>query len=54
MKLGEFIPGPAEISREALTLIAGALLAGVILSQLPGVKAWLRDAWGVDPSRLTY
>lgn len=54
MKLADYVPGPAEISREAITLIAGALLAGLILSQLPGVKAWLANAWGTDPRNLTY
>lgn len=48
------IPTPIEIGREALLLIAGAAVAAVIVSAMPGFKLWLREKWGVDPSRLTY
>lgn len=39
------IPTPAAITREALTVIAGALLAALIIGQLPPVKAWIKKQW---------
>lgn len=41
----KFIPTPPEVIREALIVIAGAVLAAVVMSQLPGVKAWIKKAW---------
>lgn len=45
MKVPAFIPRPAEISREALIVLAGALLAALIVGQLPAVKTWIRQQW---------
>ena len=45
MKLPEFIPTPAAIGREALIVIGGALLAAFVMSQHPGVKAYIKKAW---------
>ena len=39
------IPKLPEITREALTVILGALLAAAIVSQFPAVKAWIKDQW---------
>ncbi|MDN3923325.1 hypothetical protein [Roseateles violae] len=36
--------GPA-VAREALTVIAGALLAAAVMYQFPAVKAWVKKAW---------
>lgn len=36
--------GPA-IAREALTVIAGALLAAAVMYQFPAVKDWVKKAW---------
>jgi hypothetical protein len=33
------------VIREALIVIAGAVLAAVVMSQLPGVKTWIKKAW---------
>lgn len=41
----KLIPTPPEVIREALIVIAGAVLAAVVMSQLPGVKAWIKKAW---------
>lgn len=43
------IPTLPEIGRETLTLLAGALLAALIIGQLPGVKAWMREQWAGAP-----
>ncbi len=36
--------GPAVV-REALTVVAGALLAAWFVSQFPAVKAYVKRAW---------
>ena len=46
MNLRSFIPSPAEIGREAVILICGALLAALIMRQWPAGKTFIRDAWG--------
>ena len=43
MKLPAVIPKPVDIGREALIVIGGAILAALILSQLPGLRQWIRD-----------
>lgn len=45
----QFLPTAPQISQEALKLIAGALLAALIVGQLPGVKAWVKKQWQADP-----
>lgn len=45
MKIPEFIPGPGAIAREAVIVVGGALLAAFIMSQLPGVKNYVKKAW---------
>jgi hypothetical protein len=49
MKLSKIVPGPAEISREALIVIGGALLAALVIGQLPGVRDWIKAQWGESP-----
>jgi len=44
------IPKPAEIGREALIVIGGAVLAALVIGFLPGVKAWIAAQW-VDTPR---
>lgn len=39
------IPTAPEITKEALTVVAGAILAALIVSQLPGVKKWIKAQW---------
>lgn len=42
MSVKKFIPEPAAISREALTLIGGAIGAALILTYIaPGLKTWI-------------
>ncbi|WP_199226643.1 hypothetical protein [Acidovorax sp. HMWF029] len=41
-----FLPTPAEFGREALILIGGALIAAFLMRQLPGVRKYIREAWG--------
>ena len=46
MSTPAFIPKPAEIGREAIIVVGGALLAALVIGQLPGVKAWIKRQWG--------
>ncbi len=41
----KIIPTVPEISREALIVIAGALLAALVMSQFPAVRAWIKQQW---------
>lgn len=41
----KIIPTAPAIAREALTVIAGALLAAFIIGRFPQVKAWVREQW---------
>ncbi|HWP19782.1 MAG TPA: hypothetical protein VNO84_11685 [Burkholderiaceae bacterium] len=43
------IPKPAEIARETIIVIAGAILAAAIIGQLPAVRDWIKRQWGGDP-----
>ncbi|WP_164885043.1 hypothetical protein [Rubrivivax rivuli] len=45
MKVAAIVPKPAEIGREALIVIGGALLAALVIGQLPAVKAWIKRQW---------
>ena len=45
MKVRAVIPKPAEVGREALIVIAGAIIAALIIGQLPGVKSWIKRQW---------
>ena len=43
------VPTFPQVAREALVVIGGALLAALIMSQMPGVRAWIRAQWQ-DPA----
>ncbi|MDN3921499.1 hypothetical protein [Roseateles violae] len=34
-----------KIGIEAAVVIGGALLAALVMRNLPGVRAWVKDAW---------
>lgn len=40
-----WLPTAPEVTREALVVIGGALLAALVIAQFPGVKAWIRAQW---------
>lgn len=37
------LPSAPEVLRESLVLIGGAILAALILSQLPALRRWISD-----------
>ena len=45
MKLPPFVPAPHEVVREAFIVIGGALIAAIVISQLPALKQYIKDAW---------
>lgn len=46
MKAARIVPRPAEIGREALLVIGGAILAAFIVGRMPGVRDWIKRQWG--------
>jgi hypothetical protein len=38
-------PAPAELGREALIVIGGAILAALIVGQFPALRTWIKDQW---------
>lgn len=52
MKLKAVVPKPAELGREALIIIGGAVLAALIIGHAPRLKAWIAAQWGDTPKSL--
>jgi hypothetical protein len=48
--MARLIPKPTEIGREALLVIAGAVVAAFIIGQVPGVRDWIKRQWDGAPS----
>ena len=46
------IPTLPEIGRETLVILAGAVLAALIVGQIPGLRAWMRAQWQDAPMPL--
>jgi Flp pilus assembly pilin Flp len=42
----KILPTAPQIAREALIVLGGAIVAALIVGQLPGVKAWIKSQWG--------
>lgn len=49
MSAQRWLPSAPEISRETLAVLAGAIIAGLVIQQWPALKEWLRDN-GVLPA----
>jgi hypothetical protein len=45
MQIKKIIPSPVDITREAVIVIAGALLAALVVGALPGVREWIKKQW---------
>lgn len=44
------LPKGPDIVREAITVLAGAVLAALLIGQLPQVRDWMRAQWqGAKP-----
>lgn len=44
-----WLPSAPEISREALAVLAGAVLPAVIFSQLPALRQWVAERLPTAP-----
>jgi hypothetical protein len=49
MSAPKIVPRWQDIGKEALIVIGGAIVAALIISQMPGVKAWINKQWGDTP-----
>lgn len=49
MKTPAFIPKPAEVAREALIVLAGAVVAAFVIGQIPAVRDWIKAQWDGAP-----
>ena len=45
MTVKAFLPTVPEIGREALILIAGALIAAAVMNRWPAGRAYIKAAW---------
>lgn len=45
MNLKALIPSPFEVGKEAAIVIAGAVVAAVVVAYLPGLRAWIFRQW---------
>lgn len=43
------LPTPTDLGREALIVIGGAIVAALIVSQLPGLQSWIKAQWNGTP-----
>ncbi|HNE59162.1 MAG TPA: hypothetical protein PLA33_02630 [Ottowia sp.] len=41
-----WLPTPAELGRETLIVIGGAVLAALIIGHVPALRDWIKEAWG--------
>lgn len=46
--LKEVIPKPTEVGREAIIVMAGALIAALVIGYAPGVREWIKAQWAGD------
>lgn len=50
-KLPAIVPKPAEIGREALIVVGGAILAALVIGLMPGVRDWIKRQWSGEPKQ---
>lgn len=41
----KILPSGAQVARETITVLAGAILAAWIVGQFPGVRRWMSEQW---------
>lgn len=50
MKTPRIIPQPAELARETLIVIGGAIIAAAIIGSSPRLREWIKRQWdGAKP-----
>ena len=43
------IPKFSAIGKEAIIVLGGAVLAALVIGQLPGLRDWIKAQWGDTP-----
>lgn len=43
------VPKPQAIAREALLVVAGAIVAAVLIGAMPGLRDWIKRQWDGAP-----
>ena len=46
---GKIIPTGSEVAREAIIVVAGAIVAALVIGQMPRVRDWIKRQWGGNP-----
>lgn len=49
MDVKKWIPEPSQIVREGIIVVAGAVLAALVFSQLPAFRAWVSERLPTRP-----
>lgn len=49
MSAKRWIPGAHEVVAEAVSVLAGAVLAAWVVGQLPALKNWIKKQWDGVP-----
>lgn len=49
MRAPAFIPGPVELTREALIVVGGAIIAAAVIGAIPALRDWIKDQWDGAP-----
>lgn len=45
-----WLPAGPELAREALIVVGGAILAALIIGQVPALREWIKEQWGDTPN----
>lgn len=48
-QIGKIIPKWTDVGREAVIVVAGAIVAALIVGQMPAVREWIKKQWGGAP-----
>lgn len=50
MNLKAIIPKPVDVGREAVIVIAGAIVAALVIGYMPGLRDWIKAQWAGSPN----
>ncbi|MBB1076907.1 hypothetical protein HUU62_21110, partial [Rhodoferax sp. 4810] len=48
-RMKNIVPGAPDVLREALIVLGGAILAALVVGQLPGLRDWIKAQWADTP-----
>jgi hypothetical protein len=48
MSIKAAIPKAPDLIRESLIVIGGAIIAAVVVGQLPALRDWIKKQWGYE------